>query len=112
MHIDESLKALFASTALLLTTGTLLHDTKLDKAYALTVPIAATVASAPGVAAGIRIDQNSSPHTHSERSSLSRTVSEATPRVQPRDDRKHYLPKYLSRDNAKFGSSSVIWPND
>lgn len=112
MNIEDSVKNLVATTVFLLASGTLLHDTKLDKAFALSVPIAAGLASSQIMPSPIRSEQGSSPHTHVERSSISRTIAEGTPRIQPRDDKKHYLPKYLSRNNTYFGSSGVIWPND
>lgn len=112
MNIEDSIKTIVATTVFLLASGTLLHDTKLDKAFALSVPVAAGLASSQIVPSSARSDQGSSSHTHIERSSVSRTIAEATPRIQPRDDRKHYLPKYLSRNITYFGSSGVIWPND
>lgn len=110
MSIDNSLKTLFASIALLVTSATLLHDTKLDKAYATAVPVAASIYSPTNGVQG-RIDQSNVDHTHIERTTFSRASSEGTPRIQPRDDRKHYTPRYLSRDNSNFGASGVIWPS-
>lgn len=112
MKIEDTIKALAATTVFLLTSGTLLHDTKLDEAFALSLPVAAGLASSQIMSSPVRSDQGSSPHTHIERSSLSRNSAEGTPRIQPRDDKKHYLPKYLSRNNAHFGTSGVIWPNE
>ncbi len=112
MNIEDSIKTLVATTAFLLASGTLLHDTKLDKAFALSVPVAAGLASSQIIPSPMRSDQGSSPHNHVERSSVTRTTAEGMPRIQPRDDRKHYLPKYLSRNNSYLGVSGVIWPND
>lgn len=110
MSIDNSLKTLFASMALMVTSATLLHDTKLDKAYSLAIPVSFATRASQGGQQG-RFDQSSSVHTHIVRSSLARASSEATPRIQPRDDRKHYLPKYTSRYNTYFGTAGVVWPS-
>lgn len=90
--------------------ATLLHDTKLDKAYSLAIPVSYATPTSPVGSHG-RLDQSLSAHSHVERSSLARASSEATPRIQPRDDRKHYVPRYASRHNTYFGSAGVVWPS-
>ena len=81
--------------ALITTAGILVHDTKFDKAFALALPFAATVASLSHGA-----DLSGNAHTHVERVSVSQ-LNSSMPRAQARDDHRRYLlPKHATRGFA------------
>lgn len=79
------------SFAIVVTFGVLVHDTKLDEAVAIALPIAAIT-----FGLGTHLDSfGDNAHTHVERASMAQAFS-GIPRIQVRDDhRRYYLPKHV-----------------
>lgn len=101
------LQKFFVGLAVLTSMGTLLHDTKLNKAYEV-APISHISIN---VASNLESLSDAASHTHVERVS-SPQVFEGVPRMQPRDDnRRYYTPKRLSRSNPFFGNSNIFVPS-
>lgn len=107
MQIENLIKRLFVSLVLLTSVGTLVHDTRLNKAYVLALP--ASIIGANIAAHANNLNESAS-HTHVDKSFVAQVVQEATPRMQPRDNRKHFSPRHSTRNNANFGVNGVIWP--
>ncbi len=90
MHITISPLVQRSAIALALITalGILVHETKIDKATAISIAIPAALASITGIPklAG-------EGHNHVERASMAnaaRYMNGGTPRIQPRDDNKKF----------------------
>lgn len=102
--INPIIIAMSLSTA----AGVLLHDTRIDKmtATALSLPSLVTYADIDKVAY-----LKSDLHNHIERSSLSQAVNDLktqAPRIMPRsEDKKHALPKYVSRGHHAFDNYNL-----
>lgn len=106
MLITPLFQRLLLGLALFAAVGILVHDTKIDKAVSLALPVAAITF---GVGSHV-FDLSGQAHTHVERVSLNQAFS-TIPRAQPRDDhRRYYLQKYLSRGSNFFGDSTVYMP--
>lgn len=99
---------MFVSLAVLTSMGTLLHDTKLNKAYELSVPLNSVSINLTSSLEGLN---HATSHTHVESASVS-SPFDSNPRLQVRDDfRRYYLPKHMSRGNTYFGGSRILWPS-
>jgi len=88
--------------------GVLLHDTRLNSAVTLTLPITVSDYEMGGRLAHLTGDF----HVHNERLSLSqviRDVNGQTPRMQPRltEDKKYTLQKRVMKGHHSFDSYSL-----
>ena len=86
-------------------TGILLHDTRIDK-------MTATAFSLPSLVTYADVDKmafKTDLHPHVERTSFSKVVNEAHPRIQPREnyDRKHMMQKYTPKGHHAFDNYSL-----
>ncbi len=97
---------LLITLAVVTAVSILVHDTKFDKAIALALPVA-TITIGLGTHG---LDLGGSAHTHIERASMAQAFG-GIPSMQPRDDHRKYLSKYLSRRANSLGTSQVLWPS-
>lgn len=106
MFTTSLFQRLLVSLAVMTAFGILVHDTKLDEAVVLALPVATATF---GLAHAF--DSGDSAHTHVERASLSHAFS-GIPRVQARDDhRRYYVPKQFGRNTDYLGGSRILWPS-
>jgi len=106
--MKQLLEKLFVLLAILTSMGTLLNDMRANRAYALAVPLSQSVVN---VTSNLDSLRDAASHTHVE-SISSEQVTEGIPRIQTRDDRRHYVsPKCFSRSGLYFGGSRILWPN-
>ena len=99
---------IFVFLAILTSMGTLVHDTKLGRAYALAVPL-----NEFSINLSSHLDSLNEgvSHAHVE-NAITQAVAEGTPRVQARDEhRRYYLPRYMSSGSPFTGGASYIWPS-
>jgi hypothetical protein len=107
MSIKQLLQQLFVSLAVLTSMGTLVHDTKISRAYALSVPLNNLTID---VTSNLESLKDAASHTHVEKVTVQSPFE--TPRVQARDDhRRYYLQPKTSRSSDFFGGSRILWPN-
>ena len=98
---------IFVFLAIVTSMGTLVHDAKLNRAYALAMPLEGSSIS---LSSHLDSLHEGTSHTHVE--SVTQFVSEANPRIQARDDhRKYYLPRYMTSGNPFSGGASYQWPS-
>lgn len=108
MTIASLIKRIVLGIAVLTSMGTLVHDTKIDKAYQLTIPLVSASSSMSSHLDGLN---EGTSHTHVERTSFAQQMS-AMPRLQPRNDhRKYSIPKSSSRSHSFFGMGGLLWPS-
>lgn len=108
MTIASLIKRIVLGIAVLTSMGTVVHDTKIDKAYQLTVPL---VSASGGLGSHYDGLNEGTSHTHVERTSFSQQVS-ALPKIQPRNDHRRYtIPKSSSRSHSFFGMGGLLWPS-
>lgn len=104
----QIIQQLFVFLAILTSMGTLLHDTKLNKAYELAVPLNEFSVN---VSSNLDSLNDGLSHSHVE-NAVTQAVAEGTPRVQARDDHKrYYLPRYMSNGSLYNGGSAYHWPS-
>jgi hypothetical protein len=102
----DLIQRFFVFLAILTSVGTLVHDTKLNKAYALSVPIASI-----NFSSHLESLKDGTSHAHVESASAAQ-IFEGNPRIQARDDhRKYYWPKYMGRSTAFGSGSNILWPS-
>ena len=102
------LQQLFVGLAIVTSMGTLVQDTKLNKALELTVPL---VNVSINMSSHLdSLNEAASSHTHVEQTSVTQNFA-GIPRVQARDDHRRYLNKYIGRNNTFTGSSQILWPS-
>jgi hypothetical protein len=95
--------------AVLTSMGTLVQDTRVNKALEVTAPLPSVSVN---VTSNLESLSSATQHTHVERSSVTQDLS-GIPRLQARDDHRRYtLPKHSSRSNTQFGDSQISWPNE
>ena len=100
------LQRLLISLAVLVTFGVLVHDTKVDQAAALALPVVGLTVGAH--LAGIH--DSGTDHTHVERASLS-NLAAGNSRMQARDDNRRYiLTKHISGDKTPDTHHLVLSP--
>lgn len=108
MSIASLLQRIFLGITVLTSMGTLVHDTKIDKAYQLSIPLVSVSTNLSSHLDGLN---DGSAHTHVERVSFAQQVN-GMPRMQPRDDHRRYSPpKYASRSNPFLGIAGILWPS-
>jgi hypothetical protein len=94
--------------AVLTSMGTLVQDTRINKALEVAVPLPAISVN---VTSNLESLNSATQHTHVEQSSITQDLS-GIPRIQARDDHRRYnLPKYSNRSSTPFGDSQLSWPN-
>jgi hypothetical protein len=109
MPSSPLLQQLLLGLVVLTSTGTLVQDTKLNKALEVAVPLSDVSVNISSHLEGL--NEAASVHTHVEQASASQDFS-GIPRIQARDDHKRYiLAKYSSRGNSFDGNSQFIWPS-
>ena len=109
MYIPPLFQQLFVGLAIMTSMGTLVQDTKVNKALEMSVPLVNFSVNLSSHLDGM--NEAASAHTHVEIPILSQQLS-ANPRVQARDDHRRYvMPKYSSRSNSQLGDSQILWPN-
>lgn len=109
MQSSPLFQQLLLGLIILTSTGTLVQDTKLNKALEVAVPLSEVSTNISSHLDGL--NEAASAHTHVEKPALSQDFS-GIPRMQARDDhRKYTFAKNSSRSNTFDGSSQLIWPN-
>lgn len=96
MFISPLIQRTLITFAILTTFGVLVHDTKIDQALAIAVPVGLVVlAQVPTL--------HSEGHTHVERVAFEKSshLTSGMPRVQPRDDHRKYV---LGKRTGGFNS--------
>jgi hypothetical protein len=108
MFPKNFLQHLFVSLAVLTSMGTLVHDTRVSRAYAAVTPIETM---GTNVASNLESLNEAAGHNHIERPMLDQAAS-ATPRAQARDDHRKYLLARTQGKNTDFtGGSTLLWPS-
>jgi hypothetical protein len=106
--IKQLLQQLFVLLAVVTSMGTLVHDTKFDRAFQLSVPLS-TIST--NLTSHLDSLNDAAAHTHVEHTSVSQIFG-GIPRIQAKDDhRKYNLSRYLTRGSDAFGGSRILWPS-
>lgn len=106
MNLNQIIQRLFVLLAVITSMGTLLHDTRANRALAVAAPISNL---STDVASNLESLSHGASHTHVEEM---RVASDGVQRVQARDDHRRYLiAKYQNRNNDFFGGSRILWPS-
>ena len=106
----SSIRSLLIFLSLSTAAGVLIHDTRLDKATvtAMALPVALAGLDSSYGKLG---DLSGTPHTHTERASLSQLVHDLRgqmPRIMPRENnKKHVLPRYVARGHHAFDNYNL-----
>jgi hypothetical protein len=100
------LQQLFIGMAIMTSMGTLVQDTKLNKAMELTVPLSNVSVNITSHLDGL--NEAASSHSHIERTSVTQELA-GIPRVQARDDHRRYIvSKHAPRSNAHLGDTQTV----
>ncbi|MDB5183872.1 MAG: hypothetical protein JWO07_553 [Candidatus Saccharibacteria bacterium] len=109
MYLSPLFQQFLIGLAILTSMGTLVQDTRINKALEVTVPLSNVSVNISSNLDGL--NEAASAHTHVEQTAVTQELA-GIPRVQARDDHRRYtLPKYSSRSNAYFGDSQILWPS-
>jgi len=108
MFITSLFQLLFISLAVLTSVGSVVQDTKLNKALEVTAPLSSVSTE---MSSNLDTLNEAVSHTHVEKPSLAQEFA-GIPRVQTRDDhRKYVMPKTSGRRDLFTGTSGIVWPN-
>ena len=109
MFIASLIQPLLIGLAALLSFGSLVQDTRLNKALEVAAPISSVSVN---ISSNLDSLNEATSHTHMEDPNTINQMFTGIPRIQARNDHKHYLmPKSVSRNNSFFGATGVIWPS-
>ena len=107
MFITTLLQRIFICLAMLTSMGTLVHDTRLNRALELASPANLSI----NLTSNLESMNDALNHNHIEKPSVSQVLG-GIPRIQPRDDHRRYLyAKSLGRHSNFFGGSQILWPS-
>ena len=103
------LQQAFIGLAILASTGTLVQETKANRALELAAPLTTLSINLPAHLEGGH--EAAASHTHVEQPLAKFQFSNSDPRIQMRDDyRKYTMPKRSSRNNTNAGGTQVFLP--
>ena len=103
------LHQLLISLVVMTSTGTLVQDTKLNKALEVTAPLSNLSVNISSHLDGL--NEAASAHTHVEQPSISQQFA-GVPKVQARDDHRRYIvAKYIAKNKTASGDSQILWPS-
>jgi hypothetical protein len=100
---------LFIGLAILTSTGTMVQETKLNRAVALSEPLANISAAMSSHLEGL--NEVASAHTHVEHASVAHEFAPGLTRVQARNDHRRYALERNQSRSDELGGNGVIWPS-
>lgn len=110
MFNTSLLQQLFIGLAVLASTGTMVQETKLNRAIALSEPLANISTALSSHLEGL--NEVASAHTHVEHASVAHEFAPGLTRVQARNDHRRYsLPRSESKGDI-IGGDGIIWPSN
>ena len=108
MFPKNFLQHIFVSLAVLTSMGTLVHDTRLNKAYEVSAPIENLSVN---ITSNLESLSEATGHNHIEQPVLEQALA-SNPRIQVRDDHRKYIVARTTGKNSDFaGGSQLIWPS-
>lgn len=110
MISNNNVQQVMVGLAILASTGTLVQETRVNRALALTAPLTNLSVNLPSHLEGLH--EATAAHTHVEQPVAKFQLSTTDPMIQVRNDhRKYNMPKHTSRTDSFSGGSQVLWPN-
>lgn len=110
MANNNNLQQAMIGLAILASTGTLVQETRVNRALALTAPLTNLSVNLPSHLEGSH--EATSAHTHVEQPVAKFQLLTTDPMIRVRNDhRKYNMPKHTSRTDSFSGGAQVLLPN-
>lgn len=107
---NNNLQQAMIGLAILASTGTLVQETRVNRALALAEPLTNLSVNLPSHLEGLH--EATAAHTHVEQPVAKFQLSTTDPIIQARNDYRRYnSPKHTGRTDSFTGGSKVLWPS-